>query len=59
MESIYADAYGIRNAHISENSEIESAITDMMSDSEAFILVAEVDPYESTLTPDLFTEKEE
>lgn len=54
-----ADAYGIRNAYISENSEIEAAIKNMMSDKEAFILVAEVDPYESTLAPDVYDSKED
>lgn len=43
-----ADAYGIRNGKIKENSEIEKAIDDMLSDKKSYLLVVSVNPYEPT-----------
>ena len=47
--NILADAYGIRNGHVSKNSGVDAAIDEMMADDKAYILVAEVDPFEPTL----------
>lgn len=43
-----ADAYGIKNSYIKENSQIDGAIDEMMKDNESYLLVLEVDPYETT-----------
>ncbi len=43
-----ADAYGIKNAYITENSQIDKAIDEMMKDKESYLLVLDVDPYETT-----------
>ncbi len=47
--NILADAYGIRNGHVSKNSDVDKAIEEMMADDKSYILVVEVDPYEPTL----------
>jgi acetolactate synthase-1/2/3 large subunit len=44
-----AEAYGIRNGFVSENSGVEAAIKDMMSDDNSYILVVSVNPFEPTL----------
>lgn len=44
-----AEAYGIRNGFVSENSGVEAAIKDMMSDDSSYILVVSVNPFEPTL----------
>lgn len=57
-----ADAYGIRNGYITENSGISSAIDEMMSDNKPYLLVLEVSPYEPTgdsLNDRVLTEKED
>lgn len=43
-----ADAYGIRNGYVSENSKIDEAIDEMMKDNESYLLVVSVDPFEPT-----------
>lgn len=43
-----ADAYGIRNGYVAENSGIDKAIDEMMSDDKAYLLVVSVSPYEPT-----------
>lgn len=43
-----AEAYGIRNGKITENSEVDSAIAEMLADKESYLLVVEVDPCEPT-----------
>lgn len=43
-----AEAYSIRSGYITENSQIDKAIDDMMSDKESYLLVVEVDPFEPT-----------
>ena len=43
-----ADAYGIRTGEISENSEIDGAIADMLSDDKSYFLVVNVNPFEPT-----------
>ncbi len=43
-----AEAYGIKNGYVSENSQIEAAIDEMMKDKESYLLVVEVSPFEPT-----------
>lgn len=43
-----AEAYGIRTGEISENSEIDGAIADMLSDDKSYFLVVNVNPFEPT-----------
>lgn len=43
-----AEAYGIRNGYVSENSKISDAIDEMMKDKESYLLVVEVSPFEPT-----------
>lgn len=46
-----ADAYGIKNGYVSENSSIGEAIDKMLADDEAYMLVVAVDPHIPTLEP--------
>ena len=43
-----ADAYGIRNGYVDENSKIDAAIDEMMKDDKSYLLVVSVDPFEPT-----------
>ena len=43
-----AEAYGIKNGYVSENSDIDKAIDEMMKDNESYLLVVEVSPFEPT-----------
>ncbi len=43
-----ADAYGIKSAEITENSQVGEAIDAMMADKDSYLLVVEVDPFEPT-----------
>lgn len=43
-----ADAYGIKNGYVDENSKVEEAIDKMMADKESYLLVVSVDPFEPT-----------
>ncbi len=43
-----ADAYGIKNSYVSRNSLVGEAIDKMMEDKGSYLLVVEVDPYETT-----------
>ena len=43
-----ADAYGIPNSTISENSEIEKGIDTLMSAKGSYLLVIDVNPFEPT-----------
>ncbi len=43
-----AEAYGIKTTKIHENSEIDKGIADMMADSQSYLLVVSIDPYEPT-----------
>lgn len=43
-----ADAYGIKSGRISENSEVDKAIGEMMAGRESYLLVVDVDPFEPT-----------
>lgn len=43
-----ADAYGIPSAYISENSQVDDAINEMMSAEGPYLLITEVDPFEPT-----------
>ncbi len=55
------DAYGIENGYISENSEIEKGIEQMMSSKGSYLLVVSVSPYEPTgdaLNENLLPKKE-
>ena len=57
-----ADAYGIKNGYISENSNIAAAIDEMMADDKSYLLVVSVSPYEPTgdaLNADVLPEKED
>ncbi len=56
-----AEAYGIKNGYISENSEIEKGIEQMMSAKGSYLLVVNVSPYEPTgdaLNENLLPKKE-
>ncbi len=56
-----ADAYGIKNSYIGENSEVEKGIETMMSAEGSYLLVVNVSPYEPTgdaLNENLLPEKE-
>ncbi len=56
-----AEAYGIQNGYISENSEIEKGIEQMMSSKGSYLLVVSVSPYEPTgdaLNENLLPKKE-
>ncbi len=44
-----AEAYGIRNGYVGENSGVSAAIDEMLSDDRAYLLVVEVDPHLPTL----------
>lgn len=46
-----ADAYGIKNGYVSENSDIDRAIDEMMADDKAYLLVVLVDPHVPTIEP--------
>ena len=46
--NILADAYGIPNSEITENSEIDKGIDDMMSADGSYLLVVNVSPFEPT-----------
>ncbi len=55
------DAYGIENGYISENSEIEKGIEQMMNSKGSYLLVVSVSPYEPTgdaLNENLLPKKE-
>ena len=41
-------AYGIKSAEITENSQIDAAIEEMLKDKESYLLVVYVNPYEPT-----------
>ncbi len=41
-------AYGIKSARINENSQIDSAIAEMLKDKESYLLVVDVNPFEPT-----------
>ena len=43
-----AKAYGIRSGSVSENSDVDAAIKDMLADKESYLLVVNVSPYEPT-----------
>ena len=43
-----ADAYGIKNGYVSENSDVPAAIDEMLKDKESYLLVVSVNPYEPT-----------
>ena len=43
-----ADAYGIKNSEVSENSDVDSAIKEMLDSKESYLLVVHVNPYEPT-----------
>ena len=43
-----AEAYGIKNGYVSENSDIDKAIDEMMKDKDSYLLVVEVSPFEPT-----------
>jgi len=47
--NILADAYGIKNGYVCENSGVDAAIEAMMADDKAYLLVVETDPFEPTL----------
>ncbi len=56
-----AEAYGIQNGCISENSEVEKGIEQMMSSKGSYLLVVSVSPYEPTgdaLNENLLPKKE-
>lgn len=56
-----ADAYGIKNGYVDENSKVEEAIDKMMADKESYLLVVSVDPFEPTgdsLNEDALPKKE-
>ena len=46
--NILADAYGIPNSEITENSEIDKGIDDMMNADGSYLLVVNVSPFEPT-----------
>jgi acetolactate synthase-1/2/3 large subunit len=43
-----AEAYGIKNGTVSENSDVDAAIKKMFEDRESYLLVVDVNPYEPT-----------
>lgn len=43
-----ADAYGIKNGNVSENSKVDEAIKAMLADKESYLLVVDVSPFEPT-----------
>ena len=43
-----AEAYGIAAGNISENSQIDKGIAEMMADDRSYLLVVSVDPFEPT-----------
>lgn len=56
-----ADAYGIANGYIKENSDIEMGIKELMESEGSYLLVVDVSPYEPTggaLNENLLTKKE-
>jgi acetolactate synthase-1/2/3 large subunit len=44
-----AEAYGIKGKKISSNSQVRSALAEMMEDDRAFLLECVVSPEETTL----------
>lgn len=46
--NVLADAYGIPNSEINENSEIDKGIDDLMSADGSYLLVVNVSPFEPT-----------
>lgn len=56
-----ADAYGIKNGYVDENSKVEEAVDKMMADKDSYLLVVSVDPFEPTgdsLNEDVLPKKE-
>lgn len=56
-----AGAYGVKSSTITENSQIDEAIRDMLADKESYLLIVEVSPFEPTgdaLNEDKMTKKE-
>ena len=48
-------AYGIKSGVVSKNSDVDSAINDMLADKESYLLIVDVSPFEPT--GDAFNEK--
>ena len=43
-----AEAYGIKSGTVSENSDVDRAINEMLDGNESYLLVVDVSPYEPT-----------
>lgn len=43
-----AEAYGIRSGRVSENSQVDAAIAEMMDGKDSYLLIVDVSPYEPT-----------
>ena len=43
-----ADAYGIKNGIVSENSGVDDAIKEMLADNKSYLLIVNVSPFEPT-----------
>ena len=43
-----ADAYGIKNGYVAENSKVGKAIDEMMKSDGSYLLVVSVNPFEPT-----------
>lgn len=55
------DAYGIKSGVVTENSDVDRAIKEMLADKESYLLVVSVSPYEPTgnaLNENIMTKKE-
>ncbi len=55
------DAYGIKSGVVTENSDVDRAIKEMLADKESYLLVVSVSPFEPTgnaLNEDTLTKKE-
>lgn len=42
------EAYGIKSGRVSENSDVDNAIAEMLKDKESYLLIVDVDPFEPT-----------